>query len=79
MTKIDQPKAPSKQKEIKREEVAKIAIEPQEEVVFKSPVKARKKVPFFIPLLRSKYLHIELLRYLFTYRYEVAIFLRRIN
>ena len=32
-----------------------------------------------MPLLRSKYLQIELLRYLFTHRHEVCIFLRTLS
>ena len=48
----------------------------------KLPVTKKRRiglVPFFIPLLRSKYLQIELLRYLFSHKHEVCLFLRRLS
>ena len=48
-------------------------------VVEKKAFVKPRGVPFFIPLLRSKYLQIELLRYLFDFRFEVCIFLRSLS
>lgn len=67
--------------EVKKFELPEIKKAPAEQVVVKlkpkKPAENYKK-PWFIPILRSKFLTIELLKILFQHRYQVVLFLRSV-